>query len=75
MEDARKALMTVKGIGPKVAECILLYGFHRLEGFPIDTWIKKVMTEFYPEGFPEEFAPVAGIAQQYLFHAIRKGAL
>lgn len=70
IEDARKELMTVNGIGPKVAECILLYGFHRLEAFPIDTWIKKVLTQYYPDGFPN-WAEPRGIAQQYLFHYIR----
>ncbi len=70
LDDARKQLMTVKGIGPKVAECILLYGFHRLDAFPIDTWIKKILCRCYPDGFPEWIVP-KGVAQQYLFHYIR----
>ena len=63
--------MTIKGVGPKVAECVLLYGMHRTEAFPVDVWIKRVMEQYYPNGFPEEFADTAGIAQQYLFHYIR----
>lgn len=70
IEEARKALMTVNGVGPKVAECVLLYGFHRLEAFPVDTWIKKVLAQYYPDGFPG-WAEPRGVAQQYLFHYIR----
>ncbi len=72
-EEARKRLMTIKGVGPKVAECALLYGMHRVECFPVDVWIKRVMEKFYPNGFPEFAAAYAGIAQQYLFHYMRTG--
>ncbi|MFZ2538944.1 MAG: DNA glycosylase [Oscillospiraceae bacterium] len=71
IEDARAALRTIKGIGPKVAECALLFGFYRVEAFPIDTWIKKALKYYYPDGFPIEFQNCAGIAQQYIFHYIR----
>lgn len=69
--DARIELRKIKGVGPKVAECALLFGFYRVEAFPIDTWIKKVLATYYPNGFPKEYEHIAGIAQQYLFHAIR----
>ena len=69
MEEAREALRKISGVGPKVAECALLYGFHRLEAFPVDTWIRKALAQYYPEGFPA--VPCAGVAQQYLFHYIR----
>lgn len=69
LEDARTALRTIRGVGPKVAECALLYGFHRLEAFPVDTWIKKVLARYYPQGFPP--LQPAGVAQQFLFHYIR----
>ena len=72
MEEARAELQKISGVGPKVAECALLYGFHRLEAFPVDTWIKKALAEFYPQGFPA-FAEPRGVAQQYLFHYIRRG--
>lgn len=71
IDDARKALLGIKGIGPKVAECALLFGFGRVECFPMDTWMKKIMGTLYPCGLPERFVPVAGIAQQYLFHYAR----
>ena len=71
LDEARKALREIKGVGPKVAECVLLYGMHRTEAFPVDVWIKRVLTEYYPDGFPEFAAENAGIAQQYLFHYLR----
>ena len=71
LDEARDLLMTVKGVGPKVADCTLLFGLHRLEAFPRDTWIKKAMTELFPEGLPECAAENAGIAQQYIFHYAR----
>ena len=70
LDEARTQLMTIHGVGPKVAECALLYGFHRLEAFPVDTWIRKALTRYYPDGFPD-FAEPRGVAQQFLFHYIR----
>lgn len=74
-EEARAALMQIMGVGPKVADCALLYGFHRLEACPADVWIKRVMERYYPQGLPEFALETAGIAQQYLFHSIRCGVL
>ncbi len=71
IDDARKALMTIKGVGPKVAECVLLFGAYRTEAFPRDVWIKRVMEKYYPNGLPECTKGIQGIAQQYLFHYIR----
>ncbi|MCL1941326.1 MAG: hypothetical protein FWG09_05225 [Synergistaceae bacterium] len=71
INEARAELRKLLGVGPKVAECSLLYGFGRDEAFPVDTWIKTVMSEFYPSGLPEFVKPYAGIAQIYLFHYIR----
>ncbi|MBE6836728.1 MAG: DNA-3-methyladenine glycosylase 2 family protein [Ruminococcus sp.] len=71
IETARKMLMTIKGVGPKVAECALLYGMYRTEAFPVDVWIKRVLENYYPKGLPECVKGVEGIAQQYLFHYIR----
>jgi len=71
IDEARAELRKLTGVGPKVAECSLLYGFGREEAFPVDTWIKTVMSEFYPSGLPEFVKPYAGIAQIYLFHYIR----
>lgn len=69
LDDARQALQKIKGVGAKVSECVLLFGMHRTEAFPIDVWIKRVLEEYYPNGFPD--FTYKGIAQQYLFHYIR----
>ncbi len=68
IEEARQELCKIKGVGAKVAECTLLYGFGRMEAFPVDVWVKRIMEEMYPDGLPEIFKGNEGIAQQYLFH-------
>ena len=68
IECGREELLKIKGVGVKVAECTLLFGFHKTEAFPIDTWVKKIMEECYPNGLPECTKGTEGIAQQYLFH-------
>ena len=68
IEDARAELMKIKGVGAKVAECTLLYGFGRVEAFPVDVWVKRIMAEMYTDGLPECTKNYEGIAQQYLFH-------
>lgn len=70
-ELARDELTKIYGVGRKVADCTLLFGFKRAEVMPMDVWMKRVMAEFYPGGFPPEYAQFAGIAQQYLFHYAR----
>lgn len=70
-DEAKAELMLIKGVGSKVADCALLYGFYRLEAFPEDVWIKRAMAKLYPEGLPEFCRPYAGIAQQYIFHYAR----
>ena len=71
LTEAQKALMTVKGIGPKVAMCVLLFGMYRTDAYPVDVWIKRVNESFYPNGLPDCVKGVEGIAQQYLFHYMR----
>ncbi len=67
--DAVKYLCSVKGIGPKVASCALLFGFAKLDAFPIDVWIKKVIAKYFDADFdPDSLGQYAGIAQQYLFY-------
>lgn len=46
-DDAYNKLISIKGIGPKVANCIMLYGFHFMESYPIDTWMQKIIAEDY----------------------------
>lgn len=68
IEFGREELQKIKGVGAKVAECTLLYGFHKIDAFPIDVWVKRIMAEMYPDGLPECTKGTEGIAQQYLFH-------
>ncbi|MBQ7203345.1 MAG: DNA-3-methyladenine glycosylase 2 family protein [Eubacterium sp.] len=70
LDDARKELLNIYGVGIKVANCALLFGFQFYEAFPVDVWMKRVM-EYYPDGLPECFKGYEGIAQQYLFHWAR----
>ena len=67
-DDAKQELLKIKGVGEKVAQCALLYGFGRLEAFPQDVWVKRIVSELYPKGLPECIKGTEGIAQQYLFH-------
>ncbi len=70
-DDAKAELIKILGVGTKVADCTLLYGFYRLEAFPEDVWIKRAVASLYPKGFPPQYKEYAGIAQQYLFHYVR----
>lgn len=68
---AREKLMTIKGVGPKVADCVLLYGLSRIEAFPRDVWIKRALEQMFDGELPECAVKYAGIVQQYIFHYIR----
>ncbi len=66
---ADEMLRKIKGVGPKVSACTLLFGFGRTDAFPIDVWIRRVIDKYFPEGLdPSVFGNAAGIAQQYLFY-------
>ena len=68
-DKADEILRQIKGVGPKVSACTLLFGFGRTDAFPIDVWIRRVMEKYFPKGFdPSVFGSYAGIAQQYLFY-------
>ena len=81
IDDLEGCIHGLSGVGPKVANCILLFSLAKFHRFPIDVWVKKVMHELY--GFDEKdtkamtdfadqtFGPYAGIAQQYLFYYMR----
>lgn len=81
-KEARKVLTDIKGIGGKVADCILLFGMHRTEVCPHDVWVKRIFTERYhidniseKKGYAfaeEKWGQYAGYAQQYLFYAERE---
>lgn len=72
LEEARKELQKIRGVGPKVAECVLLFGMGRLEAFPMDVWMKRAMKVLFPGKTPEDFGPYAGVAQQVIFHFCRQ---
>lgn len=75
-KEALLSLKEFKGIGDKVASCILLFGFHRLNAFPVDVWVRRAQQYCYPDGFPfERFRPYCGVMQQYLFMYFRQRAL
>ena len=71
-EELKEELLTMHGIGIKVASCVMLFGYHRLNSFPVDVWIERAMAEKYPQGFPYEmYEGHAGIMQQYIFFYMR----
>ena len=62
------ALTKLFGVGTKVANCVSLFGLHHVNAFPVDVWIKRVLEEQYPKGYPyEKYSPYNGIYQQYMF--------
>jgi len=61
------ALCGFYGVGKKIALCTMLFGFHRMNAFPIDVWMQRVGSR-YPNGIPtESYAPWGGVMQQYMF--------
>jgi len=83
-EDARKYLLKLSGVGPKVADCVLLYAGIKFDVFPTDVWVRRVMGHLYlnrSAGLKEissfassYFGEFAGYAQQYLFYFARENA-
>ncbi len=82
-EEARNELMKIKGIGNKVADCILLFGNGRKETFPVDVWVKRSIGSLYSDEIGElsihefaknKFSDLAGYAQQYLFYYMRENS-
>lgn len=62
-------LMSLKGVGIKVANCVCLFGLHHTEAFPIDTHMIQILDAHYKDGFPyERYNGFAGILQQYMFY-------
>lgn len=82
-EALRAALCGLPGVGRKVANCVMLFGYERLAAFPVDTWISRILRTHYWRGrrkptpevlekrLAKRFGPHAGYAQQYLFHRAR----
>jgi len=84
-DDAKETLMVIPGVAEKVADCILLFAYGRLNAFPVDTWIRKVMIRMFFKGrkvpdrairafASERWGDLAGVAQQYLYHWSRRSA-
>lgn len=69
-QEAKRQLMSLKGVGEKVANCICLYGLGYYEAYPRDVWIKRAHDEFGID--LDKYGEYAGIVQQYLFSYIRK---
>lgn len=85
-DEAFETILEVPGVGPKVADCILLYGFNFRQAFPSDVWIKRIVSHLYFDGKDisvskvrdfgmEEFGENAGYVQLYLFHYARMSGL
>ena len=74
----REELLKIQGIGGKVADCILLFAFHRPDVFPVDTWVQKIYADYFFDGekraekmrenLKAKFGELSGFAQQYLFY-------
>lgn len=81
-EECLKELLKFNGVGPKVGDCIALFGMQKYDTFPVDVWVKRVMQEFYVEddmSLPkirkfaiDKFGDLSGFAQQYLFYYARE---
>lgn len=78
----KETLMLIKGVGSKIADCVILFAFKNKSAFPVDTWVKKIIRTYYSEELTknedilkfasEHFGVHAGVAQQYLFYYARK---
>lgn len=70
--QAIKTLRTIRGVGEKVANCVVLFGLWHMEAFPIDVWMRRALKENFPPDFkPESLGEYAGLAQQYIFFYAR----
>lgn len=79
---ARQELLKLPGVGPKVADCIMLFSMQKYDSYPVDVWVKRVTEHFYihedvsmkkiQEFAKEKFGELAGFAQQYLFYFARE---
>ncbi|SFB20555.1 N-glycosylase/DNA lyase [Acetitomaculum ruminis DSM 5522] len=71
-DDAFKFLTSIYGIGTKIANCIALFSLHKIEAFPIDVWIKRILEDEYNNNFDiSRYDGYAGILQQYMFYYAR----
>ena len=79
VENLREELLKIPGVGPKVADCIMLFSLKKYQVFPVDVWVRRVISELYFENkeqtpktiqkfAKEHYGDLAGLAQQYLFY-------
>ena len=82
-KELRNKLIALSGVGSKVADCVLLFGYGKKDVFPVDTWINQMYNKFYKpldnrekirENLVNEFGELSGYAQQYLFFSMREKA-
>ena len=67
-KETMAALTSLLGVGVKVANCVSLFGLHHTDAFPVDVWVKRILSEQYPKGYPfDRYKPYNGIYQQYMF--------
>jgi N-glycosylase/DNA lyase len=82
LAEARRELMTLRGVGGKIADCVLLFAYGFDDAFPVDVWVERALRELYfrhrrigekrlRHFAATHFGPHAGYAQQYLFHYMR----
>ena len=85
-EPGRDKLLSLPGVGAKVADCVQLFAFGNLESFPVDRWVRRALEQWYFDGIKRSdkdlgdwargvFSPWAGYAQQYLFFSSRDAKL
>ncbi len=83
-EDAKNELKKIKGVGEKVANCILLFGFGKQNAFPVDVWVKRILEYYYKDKYDisdanefakRHFGSLGGFAQQYLFYYARQNKI
>ena len=73
-DTAMRGLLSLNGVGTKVANCALLFGLGHMEAFPIDIWMKRALKDhFAPDFDPKTLGDYAGLAQQYIFYYARSG--
>ena len=83
LQEGAEYLKRIRGVGDKIAACVLLFAYNKLDAFPVDVWIKKVLAKYYPQysidkadktdnDFRKLFGEYAGIANSYLFYYERE---
>lgn len=75
LDRARDSLMQIHGVGPKVADCALLFSMGQIAAFPKDVWINRALSVLFDGRLPDEAVPFAGIIQQYIFYYARETKL